>query len=85
MSERPTVLIVGAGLGGLSLGLLLERAGIPYMIFERAKSIKPLGMYDDDLSEGVRRFALIPSHKGKKKKLKTPTFFLICVFSFPFH
>ncbi|KAF9357706.1 hypothetical protein BGX34_009263 [Mortierella sp. NVP85] len=43
MSERPTVLIVGAGLGGLSLGLLLERAGIPYTIFERAKSIKPLG------------------------------------------
>ncbi|KAG0261840.1 hypothetical protein BG011_000603 [Mortierella polycephala] len=43
MSARPTVLIVGAGLGGLTLGVLLERAGIPYQIFERASVIKPLG------------------------------------------
>ncbi|KAG0365578.1 hypothetical protein BC939DRAFT_524869 [Gamsiella multidivaricata] len=43
MSTRPTVLIVGAGLGGLTLGVLLERAGIPYEIFERAAVVKPLG------------------------------------------
>ncbi|KAI9235731.1 MAG: hypothetical protein BYD32DRAFT_438096 [Podila humilis] len=41
--EKPKVLIVGAGLGGITLGILLERAGIPYMIFERAKEVKPLG------------------------------------------
>ncbi|KAF8949793.1 hypothetical protein BGZ52_004740, partial [Haplosporangium bisporale] len=35
--EKPKVLIVGAGLGGITLGILLERAGIQYMIFERAK------------------------------------------------
>jgi len=40
---RPRVLIVGAGLGGLTLGLLLEKAGIPYEIFERSPAIKPLG------------------------------------------
>ncbi|KAF9941389.1 hypothetical protein BGZ65_003969 [Modicella reniformis] len=43
MSSRPTVLIVGAGLGGLSLAIILERADIPYKIFERSPAIKPLG------------------------------------------
>ncbi|KAK3848476.1 MAG: hypothetical protein J3R72DRAFT_500237 [Linnemannia gamsii] len=41
--EPPHVLIVGAGLGGLFLGILLEEAGIPYEIFERTQEIKPLG------------------------------------------
>ncbi|KAF9087353.1 hypothetical protein BGX23_008188 [Mortierella sp. AD031] len=40
---KPKVLIVGAGLGGLSLGILLERAQIPFEIFERTTTIKPLG------------------------------------------
>ncbi|KAG0203159.1 hypothetical protein BGX33_009262 [Mortierella sp. NVP41] len=42
-NPKPKVLIVGAGLGGLLLGALLERCDIPYIIFERASSIKPLG------------------------------------------
>ncbi|KAK3813793.1 MAG: hypothetical protein JOS17DRAFT_760986 [Linnemannia elongata] len=42
-TARPHVLIVGAGLGGLLLGALLERCNIPYDIFERASSVKPLG------------------------------------------
>ncbi|KAF9896849.1 hypothetical protein BX616_006649, partial [Lobosporangium transversale] len=37
------VVIVGAGLGGLFLGILLERARIPYRILERAIEVKPLG------------------------------------------
>ncbi|KAF9084596.1 hypothetical protein BGX23_010402 [Mortierella sp. AD031] len=40
---QPTVLIVGAGLGGIMLGALLEKADIPYTIFERASSVKALG------------------------------------------
>ncbi|KAG0378682.1 hypothetical protein BGX24_003122 [Mortierella sp. AD032] len=40
---KPTVLIAGAGLGGLMMGALLERIGIPYHIFERATKVKPLG------------------------------------------
>lgn len=39
----PRVLIVGAGLAGLFLGILLEKAGIPYEIFERSVQIRPLG------------------------------------------
>ncbi|KAF9151719.1 hypothetical protein BG015_006294 [Linnemannia schmuckeri] len=41
--DKPTVLIVGAGIGGLSLGILLQKADILYEIFERTAEIKPLG------------------------------------------
>lgn len=41
--KMPTVLISGAGLGGLMMGALLERINVPYHIFERATKVKPLG------------------------------------------
>ncbi|KAG0376747.1 hypothetical protein BGX24_007293 [Mortierella sp. AD032] len=41
--KNPHVMIVGAGLAGLFLAILLEKAGIPYQIFERVKEIQPLG------------------------------------------
>ncbi|KAG0340665.1 hypothetical protein BG004_006330 [Podila humilis] len=41
--KKPVVLIVGAGLGGLMLGLLLQKAGIEFFIFERAAKVRPLG------------------------------------------
>jgi len=40
----PVVMIAGAGLGGLLLAVIFERNGIPYLIFERATKLKPLGM-----------------------------------------
>ncbi|KAF9543221.1 hypothetical protein EC957_001096 [Mortierella hygrophila] len=42
-NKPPHVLIGGAGLAGLFLGILLERAGIPYEIFERSVEPRPLG------------------------------------------
>ncbi|KAG0332849.1 hypothetical protein BG004_001072 [Podila humilis] len=41
--KKPKVLIVGAGIGGLMLGQLLHKGGVPFEIFERAKEVKPLG------------------------------------------
>ncbi|KAG0047651.1 hypothetical protein BGZ83_007317 [Gryganskiella cystojenkinii] len=41
--DGPCILIAGAGLGGLLLGALLEKAGMEYHIFERATKVKPLG------------------------------------------
>ncbi|KAF9092180.1 hypothetical protein BGX23_004537 [Mortierella sp. AD031] len=41
--QHPKVMIVGAGLGGLTLALLLEKAKIEYNIYEKALEIKPLG------------------------------------------
>ncbi|KAF9927652.1 hypothetical protein FBU30_002991 [Linnemannia zychae] len=41
--EKPRVLIVGAGIAGMTLGMLLHKAKIPFKIFERAAVVKPLG------------------------------------------
>ncbi|KAG0030241.1 hypothetical protein BGZ82_007513 [Podila clonocystis] len=41
--SKPRVMIVGAGLGGVTLALLLERANCKYALFERAVEVKPLG------------------------------------------
>ncbi|KAG0320576.1 hypothetical protein BGZ97_013194 [Linnemannia gamsii] len=40
---NPRVIVVGAGIGGLMMGLLLGKAGITYQIFERASKVKALG------------------------------------------
>ncbi|KAG0248799.1 hypothetical protein BG011_009910 [Mortierella polycephala] len=37
------VMIIGAGLGGLTMALLLERAGIDYHVYERSQKVRPLG------------------------------------------
>ena len=41
--EPPVVLIAGAGIGGLTVALICERANINYKLFERAAKVKPLG------------------------------------------
>ncbi|KAF9326987.1 hypothetical protein BGZ91_001678 [Linnemannia elongata] len=46
MTEKnsgPTVLIVGAGTGGLMLALLCEKGNIPYQVFEKSRALRPLG------------------------------------------
>lgn len=39
-----TVLIAGGGIAGLALGLTLHQIGVPFRIFEAAKTIRPLGV-----------------------------------------
>ncbi|KAF9996714.1 hypothetical protein BGZ80_007184, partial [Entomortierella chlamydospora] len=41
--SNPKIIIAGAGLGGLTLAILLEKASIDYEILERAITLKPLG------------------------------------------
>src|ERR1700731_893056 len=38
------IIIVGAGIGGLTLGLALHAAGIPCRIFESVAEIRPIGV-----------------------------------------
>ncbi|KAH7050388.1 hypothetical protein BKA57DRAFT_458580 [Linnemannia elongata] len=40
---KPTVMIIGAGLGGLTMAILLERAGVDYHVYEKYKEPRPLG------------------------------------------
>ena len=48
-AKRPKVVIVGGGLGGLTLGMLLHKANIPFDIYERALEVRSLGMCTDTL------------------------------------
>ncbi|KAF9171772.1 hypothetical protein BGX20_006942 [Mortierella sp. AD010] len=41
--SNPKIIIAGAGLGGRTLAILLEKASIDYEILERAATLKPLG------------------------------------------
>ncbi|WP_269932640.1 flavin-dependent oxidoreductase [Aminobacter sp. HY435] len=39
-----TVMIIGAGIGGLTLALMLEKAGVPFKVYESAQEIRPIGV-----------------------------------------
>lgn len=43
MSLSRPILIAGAGIGGLALGLVLRRAGLPVAIYEKAPALRPVG------------------------------------------
>ncbi|KAF9406180.1 hypothetical protein BGZ94_003215 [Podila epigama] len=43
--SKPMVLISGAGIAGLMLAILLYKANYPFLIFERAKEVRPLGSF----------------------------------------
>jgi len=50
------VLIIGGGIGGLTLALSLHQAGIACRVFEAAPEIKPLGVGVNLLPHGMREF-----------------------------
>jgi 5-methylphenazine-1-carboxylate 1-monooxygenase len=53
------VIIVGAGIGGLTLGLALHGAGIPCRIFESATEIKPVGVGINLLPHATKELAAL--------------------------
>jgi 2-polyprenyl-6-methoxyphenol hydroxylase-like FAD-dependent oxidoreductase len=54
MSSSQDVIILGAGIGGLTLALSLHQAGISCRVYESAPEIKPLGVGINILPHAVR-------------------------------
>src|SRR5881628_1206913 len=53
------VIIVGAGVGGLTLGLALHAAGIPCRVFESAAEIRPIGVGINLLPHATKELAAL--------------------------
>jgi len=53
------IVIVGAGIGGLTLGLALQAAGIPCRIFESAAEIRAIGVGINLLPHATRELAAL--------------------------
>ena len=53
------VLIVGAGIGGLTLGLALHEAGIACRVFESAPEIRPIGVGINLLPHATKELAAL--------------------------
>ena len=53
------IIIVGGGIGGLTLGLALHAAGIPCRIFESAAEIRPIGVGINLLPHATKELAAL--------------------------
>lgn len=72
------ILIIGGGIGGLTLGLVLHGKGIPCRIYEQAAAIKPLGVGVNLLPHSTKQLAalgLLDSLAKVAVQTKEATFF----------
>ena len=53
------VVIVGAGIGGLTLGLCLHQAGIPFVVLEAAPALRAVGVGINVLPHATRELAAL--------------------------
>ncbi|NKB20254.1 MAG: flavin-dependent oxidoreductase [Alphaproteobacteria bacterium] len=52
--KKPEILVIGGGIGGLTLALSLHKRGIPCQVFEAATEFKPLGVGINMMPHAIR-------------------------------
>ena len=57
IASEPRIAIIGAGIGGLSLGLALQERGIPANLFEQAAELTEIGAAIAMSANSTREFA----------------------------
>jgi len=78
MGNDEDIIILGAGIGGLTLALSLHQAGIPCCLYEAVPELKPLGVGINLLPHAVRELtelSLLPALDATAVRTKEAIFF----------
>jgi 2-polyprenyl-6-methoxyphenol hydroxylase-like FAD-dependent oxidoreductase len=78
MSENTEVIVLGAGIGGLTLALSLHQAGIACRVYEAVAELKPLGVGINLLPHATRELSelgLLPALNAVGVRTKESAFF----------
>lgn len=68
MKTQDEVVIIGGGIGGLTLALALHREGVPFRVYEAAPEIKPLGVGLNLLPHAMRELAGLGLEASLRRK-----------------
>ncbi|KAK3812354.1 MAG: hypothetical protein JOS17DRAFT_795903 [Linnemannia elongata] len=74
IDDKPRVLIVGAGLAGLTLAILLQKAEVPYDIFERGLETRTVGtamMFGPNVGPLFTQLGIYDEFVDKSKSCET--------------
>ena len=78
MSNNEDIIILGAGVGGLTLALSLHQAGIPCRVYEAVPELKPMGVGINLLPHAVRELSelgLLPALDAVAVRTRESVFF----------
>jgi 2-polyprenyl-6-methoxyphenol hydroxylase-like FAD-dependent oxidoreductase len=72
MTPRTPVLIAGGGIGGLATALTLHQIGVPCMVFESVREMKPLGVGINLQPNAVRELYDLGITEGELDEVGVP-------------
>ncbi|KAF9280068.1 hypothetical protein BGZ88_012386 [Linnemannia elongata] len=71
--RKPHVLIIGAGLAGLTLGIMLQKSGIPFDIFEKSPEAGAVGGHNSSERKSFVPHKYAQSSKTSASSTNTST------------